>query len=304
MNHLELLKEYQEKKLPVLDNGFVRLVDVMGTDHSIVDAARVSYGAGTKHISDDRKLINYLYRHGHHTPFEMVEFKFHIRIPMDVHRQLVRHRTFSFNEYSTRYSIAIDAIQKTNPSEWRLQSKVNKQGSSGYLPRYSDEETKSGEYFSDTEQRIHEELREIYYERLDAGIAREQARKDLPLSTYTELYVKANLRNLFNFLSLRMDSHAQLEIRQYANIIYNIIKDFCPLAVDAFDTYDFRRNALLLSAHEVNLLKELLSERLISVTKEEILSDILRITNWNEKNREFSEAVEKLKKLGLIDDTN
>ena len=194
----------------VLDDGFVRVIDYMGSDEAIVQAARVSYGKGTKKIHEDRGLIRYLLRHKHTTPLEMCEIKLHVRVPMDTWRQWIRHRTASVNEYSTRYSVAIDSAQMTSPEEWRNQSSGNRQGSSDF---FSIEE---GNKFSEQEKELHSLAGKIYQERIDAGMAREQARKDLPLATYTEAYWKVDLHNLLHFLALRMDTHAQLEIRKYA----------------------------------------------------------------------------------------
>ncbi|MBC7815723.1 MAG: FAD-dependent thymidylate synthase, partial [Planctomycetaceae bacterium] len=182
MDRQALLQELKWKKFPVLNDGFVCLVDVMGDDSSIVQAARVSYGEGTKKASDDRTLIRYLLRHRHTTPFEMVELKFLVRVPMDCWRQWIRHRTANVNEYSTRYSIAIDSMQTTPANEWRTQSQTNRQGSEEMLP------TDVGEKLTAAERELQELTRRMYQERLDLGVAREQARKDLPLSTYTEAY--------------------------------------------------------------------------------------------------------------------
>ena len=221
-------------KFPVLDDGFIRVVDYMGTDESIVQAARVSYGKGTKTVREDRGLIRYLMRHQHTTPFEMCEIRLHVRVPMDCWRQWIRHRTANVNEYSTRYSEAIDSMQKTDPDEWRPQSTKNKQGSdTGHVPKSSF----FGPRLSSEECALHKHAREIYKYRLSAGVAREQARKDLPLSTYTEAHWKIDLHNLFHFLKLRMDSHAQLEIRSYANEISKIVDVWCPLAWEAFCDY-------------------------------------------------------------------
>ena len=236
----------------VLDDGFVRVVDYMGSDESIVQAARVSYGKGTKKVQEDRGLIRYLMRHQHTTPFEMCEIKLHVRVPMDCWRQWIRHRMANVNEYSTRYSIAIDASQKTLPSEWRHQSKDNKQGSEGYLS------ANVGQKLSTQEQEIQDLARKIYNERVEVGVAREQARKDLPLSTYTEAYWKADLHNLFHFLWLRMDPHAQFEIRSYAHVIGNeIVSRWCPLAWQAF--LDYRMNASSLSRLEIEIIKAIQS---------------------------------------------
>jgi len=233
---------------PVLDDGFIRVIDYMGNDSAVVQAARVSYGAGTKTLSSDKNLIDYLMRHHHTTPFEMCEIKLHIRIPMDAWRQMIRTRTANVNEYSTRYSEAIDSMQRTKPDKWRLQSTNNKQGSDGFL------NAGEGIYFSMDEQTLQEECRKIYKSRLKAGIAREQARKDLPLSTYTEAYWKIDLHNLLHFLELRMDSHAQYEIRQYANTIGEIVEKWCPLVWESFVKH--RVNSVTFSESEMNAFIE------------------------------------------------
>lgn len=234
----------------VLDDGFVRVVDYMGSDESIVQAARVSYGKGTKKVQEDRGLIRYLLRHRHTTPFEMCEVKLHVRVPMDCWRQWIRHRTANVNEYSTRYSVAIDAAQRTSPAQWRAQSAVNKQGSTGTLDQAV------GQRLSEREREHQGVARQVYEERLVAGVAREQARKDLPLSTYTEAYWKCDLHNLFHFLSLRMDPHAQLEIRAYAETIGDqIVSRWCPLAWEAF--VDYRQNGLSLTHLEARVITAL-----------------------------------------------
>lgn len=233
---------------PVLDDGFIRVIDYMGNDDAIIQAARVSYGEGTKRARDDRGLIRYLMRHRHTTPFEMCEIKIHVRVPMDCWRQWIRHRTASVNEYSTRYSVAIDSALATKPEEWRLQSELNKQGSSGYL------DTETGTGLSHEERALHEQTRKVYEQRLAAGVAREQARKDLTLSTYTEAYWKVDLHNLLNFLALRMDTHAQAEIRAYATIIgETILSQWCPLAWEAFT--DFRTGSISLSRTEITIVE-------------------------------------------------
>lgn len=236
----------------VLNDGFVRVIDYMGTDESIVQAARVSYGKGTKKIRQDRELIRYLLRHRHTSPFEMCELKLHVRVPMDTWRQWIRHRTANVNEYSTRYSVAIDAAQIINPGEWRTQGTDNRQGSGRYL------DEKIGEKLSKREREIQKLCRQIYLERLDAGVAREQARKDLPLSTYTEAYWKLDLHNLLHFLALRLDEKAQLEIRTYAEVIgTEIVKRWCPITWEAF--LDYRKHGFGLSAMEISLIRECVS---------------------------------------------
>ena len=248
----ELIEELRWQKFPVLDDGFVCLVDVMGDDSSIVQAARVSYGEGTKKVRDDRTLIRYLLRHRHTTPFEMVEIKFLVRVPMDCWRQWIRHRTANVNEYSTRYSIAIDSTQTTPADEWRTQAESNRQGSGEPLP------TNIGEKLSAQELELQDTVRRVYQERLDAGVAREQARKDLPLSTYTEAYWKIDLHNLLHFLSLRMDSHAQQEIRDYSSTIgEKIIQPLFPVVWEAF--IDYRRESLFLTRLDRGVIERLMS---------------------------------------------
>ncbi len=281
------------KKFKVLNDGFVRVVDYMGNDGAIVQAARVSYGAGTKKVSEDRGLIRYLMRHLHTTPFEMCDIKLHIRIPMDAWRQWIRHRTASVNEYSTRYSIAIDAAQETLPHEWRKQSDANKQGSAGF---FSEDE---GRRFSEEEKALHEQMRRVYEERLAKGMAREQARKDLPLATYTEAYWKINLHNLLHFLALRMDSHAQYEIRVYAEIIGNeIVSRWVPQAWEAF--LDYRFKAQRFSALENDILRLIISGDRAGATKQMEEWGLLKYRDGKLlRNRERMEMEEKLRQLGL-----
>lgn len=279
--------------LRVLDDGFVRVVDYMGSDESIVQAARVSYGTGTKKVSEDRGLIRYLMRHRHTTPFEMCEIKLHVRVPMDCWRQWIRHRTASVNEYSTRYSIAIDAAQRTPPGEWRRQSKSSKQGSAGYL----DETT--GKELSRKEAELQNHVRQAYRERLEHGVAREQARKDLPLSTYTEAYWKIDLHNLLHFLSLRMDDHAQIEIRDYARTIgEKIVSRWCPIAWEAFLEYRYR--SMSLTQRDIQVVAAL--------SKGDLNAAIALVTEFGwlkrgergpKRNRERNELEEKLKRLNL-----
>lgn len=280
--------------IKLLDDGFVRAIDYQGNDESIVRAARISYGAGTKTPSDDRSLIRYLMRHRHTTPFEMAEITFHIRIPMDAWRQMVRHRTASINEYSTRYSEAIDSAQTTEPHMWRSQSKDNKQGSGDYLP------PDVGAGLSAREKELHELAFAIYQERLKAGVAREQARKDLPLSTYTEVYWKCDLHNIFHFLALRLDPHAQWEIRQYAQAMADIVKAWVPLAWEAFE--DYRLHAMTLSSAVKQIVAAVVED------DQERAIEIARVEGWlvtNEngglkESRERKEADATLNALGIV----
>jgi thymidylate synthase (FAD) len=277
----------------VLDDGFVRVIDYMGSDNSIVQAARVSYGKGTKKVSEDRGLIRYLLRHDHTTPFEMCELKLHVRVPMDCWRQWIRHRTANVNEYSTRYSDAIAASQATPPSEWRSQSAVNKQGSGTNL------DPVVGAELSAQEGDLHKYSREVYDKRLKAGVAREQARKDLPLSTYTEAYWKIDLHNLFHFLRLRMDTHAQLEIRNYATVIGNeIVSRWCPIAWEAF--VDYRLNSLSLSSLELEIIRALSSgDPAIAIQRAADASLLDESGEASKQSRERNELESKLELLKL-----
>ena len=287
----------------VLGDGFVRVIDYMGTDGSIVQAARISYGQGTKRVHEDRGLIRYLMRHRHTTPFEMCEIKLHVRVPMDCWRQWIRHRTANVNEYSTRYSIAIDAAQKTSPTEWRSQVKGNRQGSGRTVP------TELGKNLSRKEEELQKFSRDVYKERIDSGIAREQARKDLPLSTYTEAYWKIDLHNLLHFLSLRMDRHAQYEIRAYADVIGNdIVARWCPITWEAF--LDYRLHAEILSRIERSIVEAIVRGDKQSAVK--IAEDgglISYGAQAQKKNREREEFEEKLRRFGIrppwiTEDTN
>ena len=291
--------ELRWKKIPVLDDGFVCLVDVMGDDSSVVQAARVSYGEGTKKVSDDRTLIRYLLRHRHTTPFEMAEIKILVRVPMDCWRQWIRHRTANVNEYSTRYSIAIDSAQTTPPEQWRTQAESNRQGSGEPLS------AEVGEQLTTTEANLQEEIRRVYQERLDAGVAREQARKDLPLSTYTEAYWKVDLHNLLHFLALRMDSHAQLEIREYATAIgEGIVKPLFPVVWEAFQ--DYRMNGMFLTRLDREVIQRLMSmaaqTRAIPPFNEEQFMEAQDPT-WKEltRSRERAECLSKLQALGIVE---
>jgi thymidylate synthase (FAD) len=241
------LDEILGQPIRVLDEGFVRVVDYMGDDAAIVQAARVSYGKGTKRVHEDRALIRYLIRHDHTTPFEMCEIKLHVRVPMDIWRQWIRHRTANVNEYSTRYSEAIDAAQRTAPGAWRTQSSVNRQGSAGMLAE------EIGARLSAEEAELQERSRAVYEARLAAGVAREQARKDLPLATFTEAYWKIDLHNLLHFLGLRMEAHAQQEIREYATTIgERVVARWVPLAWEAFR--DYRRGGTRFSRAEAAVI--------------------------------------------------
>ena len=296
----EQVNQLRWQKFPVLDDGFVCLVDVMGDDQAVVQAARVSYGVGTRRVSDDRGLIRYLMRHRHTTPFEMAELKFLVRVPMDTWRQWIRHRTANVNEYSTRYSEAIDSAQTTPADAWRTQATGNRQGSGDNLPE------DLGNQLTADEQALQQHARQVYEARLAAGVAREQARKDLPLSTYTEAYWKVDLHNLLHFLSLRMDSHAQWEIRQYsATIGEQIVRPLFPLVWEAFA--DYRLGALHLTRLDQEVIQRLLARAAEGGSAPFSDEDFLACQDesWRElkRCRERDECRAKLARLGLLGDS-
>ena len=289
------VEQLRWEKFPVLDDGFVCLVDVMGNDSSVVQAARVSYGEGTKKVSDDRTLIRYLLRHRHTTPFEMAEIKLLVRVPMDCWRQWIRHRTANVNEYSTRYSLAIDSAQTTPPDEWRSQAASNRQGSGDLLP------TDVGTRLSAEETELQDKIRDVYQARIDAGVAREQARKDLPLATYTEAYWKIDLHNLLHFLALRMDSHAQLEIREYARTIgEKIVKPLFPVVWEAFE--DYRLGAMFFTRLDVGVIQRITAagNGPAPWTLDEFMA--AQDPTWTElkRCRERDECLSKLRRMGLV----
>ncbi len=290
---VESLDEILGQPLDVLDDGFVRVVDYMGADDSIVQAARVSYGKGTKQVHEDRGLIRYLLRHRHTTPFEMCDIKLHVRVPMDCWRQWIRHRTASVNEYSTRYSIAIDAAQETAPGDWRMQAAGNRQGSGGSL------EAATGARLTEREAELHALARDVYQERLEHGVAREQARKDLPLATYTEAYWKVNLHNLLHFLRLRMDDHAQLEIRSYARTIgHEIVSRWVPLTWQAF--LDYHIGATSLTRLERGVLQAITAGHPDEALRlAESFGLLARGADGLKRNRERAEMEAKLAEFGV-----
>lgn len=293
----DLAKQLRWQKFKVLDDGFVCLVDVMGDDSAVVQAARVSYGEGTKRVSDDRTLIRYLLRHRHTTPFEMAEIKLLIRVPMDCWRQWIRHRTANVNEYSTRYSVAIDSAQTTAPDEWRIQAESNRQGSAGLISH------DLGRQLTEDEHQLQLLARQIYTKRLEAGVAREQARKDLPLATYTEAYWKVDLHNLLHFLALRMDSHAQQEIRDYATTIgEKIVKPLFPVVWEAF--LDYRVHGFSLSRLEVGVITRLQSRTRATGATTWTEEDFLAVQDpaWVPltRSRERDECRSKLIELGML----
>lgn len=245
---------------PVLDHGFVRVIDYMGDDSAIVQAARVSYGRGTKRVQEDAGLIRYLMRHRHTTPFEMCDIKFHVKLPIFVARQWIRHRTASVNEYSARYSILDNEFYIPAPGNLAAQSATNRQGRGEVLD--GAEAAEVLDLLRSDAERCYAHYAQMLNEGDDAdptrrGLARELARMNLTLNTYTQWYWKTNLHNLFHFLSLRADSHAQYEIRVYAETMLRITEAWVPIACAAFR--DYRLGAVTLSAQMVAVLQRMLA---------------------------------------------
>lgn len=257
------LEEILYEPIKVLDHGFVRVIDYFGNDSAITQAARVSYGKGTKKISEDRGLIHYLMRHHHTTPFEMCEIKFHIKLPIFIARQWIRHRTANVNEYSARYSILGNDYYVPSREHLAAQSLANRQGRDETL-----EENEANQVL----HTLHDDAKKSYEHYLDMmnidengniinqhkqGLARELARMNLPLNYYTEWYWKIDLHNLLHFLMLRADSHAQYEIRAYAEVILDIVKKWVPFSFEAFEEY--RMKAVHLSGNAAETLKKMLA---------------------------------------------
>lgn len=265
------LEEILYKEFPVLDHGFVRVIDYMGNDSAIVQAARVSYGKGTKRKTEDRGLIHYLLRHSHTTPFEMCEIKFHIKMPLFVARQWIRHRTANVNEYSARYSILDKEFYIPSPEHLAVQSTINRQGRGETLsPDYA-------QYVRDLlrgdAEQVYRHYEELLNEDLEGNIinpakeclTRELARTNISLNFYTQMYWKIDLHNLMHFLTLRADSHAQYEIRAYADLMIKLLEKWVPITFEAFIQY--RKEATHLSKNALNTVKKLLKGH--QVTQEE-----------------------------------
>lgn len=248
-------EEILDREFPVLDRGFVRLVDYLGSDERIVQAARVSYGKGTKTFREDRGLIFYLLRNEHTSPFEQVVLTFHVKLPIFVARQWIRHRTARVNEISGRYSVLKDEFYVPALEDLAAQSKDNKQGRAAepFAPEVGRSIQERIENAQSQSYRMYEEL-------LGTDLAREVARIVLPLGAYTEWYWQMDLHNLMHFLKLRLDPHAQKEIRLYAQVIFDITKRVCPLAMEAFDEYVLK--GVTFSGKEKEALRSLLKDRL------------------------------------------
>ena len=273
--------------IPALDHGFVRVVDYMGDDTSIVQAARVSYGKGTKQVSTDSGLIKYLMRHWHSTPFEMCEIKYHIKLPIFIARQWIRHRTANVNEYSARYSILDKEFYLPSIKNLAAQSKNNRQGRGDVIDGKQAE--KILKLLKEDAERTYNNYEEMLNEKFDGskiddnkkGLARELARMNLTLNTYTQWYWKTDLLNLMNFLRLRADSHAQYEIRVYADIMLNTLKKWVPITYDAF--MDYRVGGTEVSSKGKKVIQKFLNGSNISIE-----DSGLSKREWNELMQAFN----------------
>ncbi len=257
------LEAYLYKAIPVLDHGFVRVIDYMGDDSAIVQAARVSYGQGTKAVSNDAGLIRYLMRHRHSTPFEMCEIKYHIKLPVFVARQWIRHRTANVNEYSARYSVLDREFYIPHPDHLAAQSVINNQGRGNVLEGAEAEAVLR--MLKEDATRSYDHYEALLNTRQDgetidedrAGLARELARMNLPVNIYTQWYWKVDLHNLLHFLSLRADPHAQYEIRVYADAMIETVKAWVPIAHQAFE--DYRLGAFTFSKQMIDAMKRMVA---------------------------------------------
>ena len=257
------LEDVLYQPLSVLDHGFIRVIDYMGDDSAIVQAARVSYGKGTKKLREDEGLIRYLMRHRHTTPFEMCEIKFHIKLPIFVARQWIRHRLANVNEYSARYSIMDREFYMPAPAQLAAQSTQNRQGRGDVLE--GAEAARVLQLLRDDSMNAYDHYEEMLNERQDGsqvdpertGLARELARMNLPLNFYTQWYWKIDLHNLFHFLNVRADAHAQYEIRVYAEMMLDLVAKWVPLAHGAF--MDYRVGGAEISAKGLAVLRRMLA---------------------------------------------
>ena len=281
------LEKILYEAIPILDHGFIRVIDYMGNDTSIVQAARVSYGKGTKQVSTDSGLIKYLMRHWHSTPFEMCEIKYHVKLPIFIARQWIRHRTANVNEYSARYSILDKEFYLPKKEHLAAQSQNNRQGRGEVLE--GEQANKVLSLLKDDAERTYDNYETMLNERYDGsvvdenepGLARELARMNLTLNTYTQWYWKTDLLNLMNFLRLRADSHAQYEIRAYADAMLNTLKSWVPITYDAF--LDYR-----VGGTEVSSKGKILIKKLIKGEKIDMESSGLSKREWNELMEDFN----------------
>jgi thymidylate synthase (FAD) len=286
------LEKVLYEAIPVLDHGFIRVIDYMGDDSSIVQSARVSYGKGTKKVSTDEGLIKYLMRHRHSTPFEMCEIKYHIKLPIFIARQWIRHRTANVNEYSARYSILDKEFYLPAKEQLAAQSQSNRQGRGDVIQGKQAEEVLN--ILKDDANRTYDNYEKLLNERFDGtkidenkvGLARELARMNLTLNTYTQWYWKTDLLNLLNFLFLRADNHAQYEIRVYADKMLDTVKRWVPITYQAF--MDYRVGAAEISSKGLSVIKSMISGKKVGQEDSGL------------SKREWNELMEKLDKKDLI----
>ena len=275
------LEKILYEAIPILDHGFIRVVDYMGDDTSIVQAARVSYGKGTKKVSTDSGLIKYLMRHWHSTPFEMCEIKYHVKLPIFIARQWIRHRTANVNEYSARYSILDKEFYLPAPENLAAQSQINRQGRGEILE--GEQAKKVLELLKSDAEQTYSNYERILNERYDGsviddkevGLARELARMNLTLNTYTQWYWKTDLLNLMNFLRLRADHHAQFEIRAYADAMLDTVKRWVPITYEAF--LDYRVGGTEVSAKGKSVIQNLIKGEQVSADQSGLSK-----REWNE----------------------
>ena len=281
------LEEILYEALPILDHGFIRVIDYMGNDNSIVQAARVSYGKGTKKVNTDSGLIKYLMRHWHSTPFEMCEIKYHVKLPIFIARQWIRHRTANVNEYSARYSILDKEFYLPSKENLAAQSSSNRQGRGQVIT--GDQAEKVLGLLKEDAERTYSNYEEMLNQKYDGsiidekkiGLARELARMNLTLNTYTQWYWKTDLLNLMNFLRLRADHHAQYEIRAYADVMLDTLKRWVPITFDAF--MDYRVGGTEVSSKGKEVIKKLISGEKISIEQTDLSK-----REWNELMQAFN----------------
>jgi len=286
------LEKVLYEAIPALDHGFIRVIDYMGDDSSIVQSARVSYGKGTKKVSTDEGLIKYLMRHRHSTPFEMCEIKYHIKLPIFIARQWIRHRTANVNEYSARYSILDKEFYLPAKEQLAAQSQSNRQGRGDVIQGKQAEEVLN--ILKDDANRTYDNYEKLLNERFDGtkidenkvGLARELARMNLTLNTYTQWYWKTDLLNLLNFLFLRADNHAQYEIRVYADKMLDTVKRWVPITYQAF--MDYRVGAAEISSKGLSVIKSMISGKKVGQEDSGL------------SKREWNELMEKLDRKNLI----
>ena len=277
------------KEVELHSDGLVRLLDVMGSDDDVVDAARISYGKGTKKVSETRNLIRYLMRHKHTSPFEMCEVKFYLKLPIFIMRQIVRHRTANLNEYSGRYSVMSDDMYMPQDEYIQKQSTTNNQGRG--------EEIEQKGLVKYEFNRQYDNALQSYKNLLDLDVARELARSLLPVGNYTEVIWKIDLHNFFHFCKLRMDSHAQVEVKDYAEAMYHLVYPHFPLCFEAFEHY--QRNAVTFSEQEMYVIKELLHN---VDTKTAIKQCEADYESFNLGKRETDEFLEKIRSTNELTD--